>query len=164
MDIKETNKGVFFSKILGVKISGGTRFAALYDKFPMLRIYNRSGELLKDIRYENGQSLPYVYTEGKMNIDDLNQAMLNYLKIDVTDDYIYGLYAGKTQGELRTQELQVDDFGCEIHIWDWDGNPKARLLLPQNMFTFSVSIDNECILLSSVRVEDKIFKLKLPSL
>jgi len=163
MEITPSQMMFPFTKILAAR-DDGLRFAALYDKFPLLRIFDNHGNLIHESLFNNNQKSPFAFLQSNANAKEINETTLNYWKIKVTDSYIYGLYAGKTHGELRTQERRVDDFCKEIHVWNWAGEPVLRLLLDKDVFSISISPDDEYILASSVNHNNKIFKINIRSL
>jgi hypothetical protein len=158
MDDKQKN--VLYTKIVANKLDG-SKFAALYDKFPMLRIYDNEGTLLHQSQFNNHQKEPLSYLREEIDLSDINETTINYLRIKVTDKYIYGLYAGKTQGELKIQDKQVDDFCKEIHVWNWDGEPLVRFLLNKEIMSFTVSANDEYIIGTSVNNDNKLFRLDI---
>jgi len=158
LSVDKSKNNQMFTKIMANR-KDGLRFAALYDKFPYLRIYGNKNNLIHEIRLENKQKLPSEFLENIKNPTDLEGTMINYLKLKVTDSYIYGLYVGKTRGELKVQERKNDDYGCEIHIWDWNGNPIAKLILEKEVSSFAVSSNNKYIICSSVKADNILYKI-----
>lgn len=142
----------------------GKYFAALYDRYPFLRIYDTNGNLVKEVRYLNQQIDPAKFLSTNDPTKYIGQQTLNYMKLKVTNKYIYGLYAGKTHQELRSQEYKVDDFCTEVHVWDWLGNPVAKLMLDRPVFCFAVAQDDSFIMFSSVNELDKLFYIEINDL
>ena len=132
-------------------------FAALYDRYPILRIYGANGNLIKEVRYINNQMDPAKHMNEVDPLKYMAHQTLNYMKLKVTNNYIYGLYAGKTHSELRTQEYKVDDFCTEVHVWDWNGNPVSKIMLNRPVFCFTVAQNDSLIIFSSVNEHDKLF-------
>lgn len=153
-------QNILYSKTI-INKEDNSKFAALYDKIPLLRIYNKEGKLLKELVLINGQKSPSAYFEEQPNQTQLNDMMINYLKIKATNNFIYGMYAGKTHGELKTSERRNADYGLEIHVWDWDGNPVACYKLPKAIAGFTVSKDDKYICCSSMLEDNKLFRFNL---
>ena len=151
---------VLFSKAL-INKNDGSMFAVLYDKIPLLRIFTKDGELRKELLLKNGQNSPLAYLNEKLNESELNELTLNYLKVKATNNFIYGLYSGKTHAELRTSERRVSDYGYYIHVWDWDGNPIAEYELPDPVFGFAVTNDDKHVFCSSLLEDDKLYMFDL---
>lgn len=159
--VSDDRKNMLFTKVM-VSKADGTRFAALYDKFPLLRIYDNNGELVSETEYLNRQQAPIGYTNKNMSISDIKSTTINYMRVKATQKYIYGLYSGKTHKDLA--DLGIDGTSCcyEIHIWDWNGNPVARLMLDKNVTCFAVSQDDSCIVLYSSLNENTLYKMNIP--
>jgi hypothetical protein len=157
MKVNNEKRKILFSNLIGNR-PDGKLFAALYDKFPLLRIYDSEGALLFESYYNNNQNLPLIFNEDRIAPDELKSIMVNYLKLKTTQNYIFGLYSGKTHGELKTQERRVDDYGHEIHVWDWTGSPVLRIILNMEVFSFAVSQRNDFIIASSVNKNNRIYK------
>jgi hypothetical protein len=158
IDVREEKRNTVFTKIMAGK-PDGTMFAVLYDKFPILRIYDDEGNIMNEIEYHNNQKLPLAYTYTEMEgIDDLT---INYMKVKVTDKYIYGLYSGKTHKELQTAQKQVNDYCNEVHVWDWKGMPVARYILENPVSSFVVTSNDSCLLFYSFENEDKLYKVNV---
>lgn len=132
-----------------------TRFAALYGNFPILRIYAADGSVLKETRYNNHQPFPEI-AGAETNVN-------NYCYITSTNQYIYGLYIGKTDAELPdTSDLShFIDYSGEIHVWDWEGNPIRKILLDQQVFSIAVSPDDKVLIGSSVNNLDYLYRYEL---
>ncbi|MCK9449959.1 MAG: TolB-like 6-bladed beta-propeller domain-containing protein [Bacteroidales bacterium] len=158
-EIKLSDKASLFSKSI-MSRPDYTHFAALYDRYPFLRIYNETGNLVKEVRYNNNQIDPARNLSGLNPEKYIAQQTLNYIKLKVTNNYIYGLYAGKTHSELKTQEYKIDDFCTEIHIWDWQGNPVSKIMLDRPVFSFAVAQDDSFMVFSSVNEHDKLFYME----
>jgi hypothetical protein len=157
--IKLSDKASLYSKSILNK-PDDKFFAALYDRYPFLRIYDADGYLVKEVRYINNQIDPAKHLSANDPAKYVAQQTVNYMKLKVTNNFIYGLYAGKTHSELRTQEYKIDDNCTEVHIWDWNGNPVAKILLDRPVFCFTVAHDDSFIVFSSVNEHDKLFYLE----
>ncbi len=150
-----------YAKIESVK-PDKSLFAVTYDKFPILRIYDKNGNLISERRFNNGQKFPKELLKKKPNASKLKKITQNYRKIKTTDMYIYSLYIGKTNDELGIEGSGIDDFTNEIHVWDWEGNPIARILLDKKIFSFEVTPDDKYFICSSLKSMDAFYKYTLP--
>lgn len=102
--------------------------------FNQLEIYDYNGKLLKEIRIGNLDS-PFSKQSGNTKF--------HYVNVDVTEKYIFAIYLGKTPS------LGLDDlFGAkaEIHVFNWDGKPIAKLLLDRVIGAISVNSKKGIIL------------------
>ena len=151
------DKNSLFAKISTVK-PDGSAFASVYDKFPILRIYSKDGELKKDIRLQNGQSFPHALLETEPSEYSIGEIMQNYRMIKSTDNFIYALYIGK---KVKDLSVGVNDFSNEIHIWNWEGSPIMRILLDKKIFTFDVDKNDEFLVCSSLETLDALYKYNL---
>ncbi|WP_276962664.1 hypothetical protein [Bacteroides graminisolvens] len=70
--------------------------------------------------------------------------------------------------DIYHSKCQLPFFGtsccCEIHLWDWDGNPVARLMFNKNVTCFAVSQDDSYIVLYSSLDEGTLYKTDIPTL
>lgn len=154
--INTKKKNMLFSKIMNAN-SDNRKFVALYDKLPLMRIYDDDGHILSESEYINNQLEPSIYGSDNLENSDLSSLTINYLKVKVTDRFIYGLYSGKTHGELGL--LNTSDLCNEIHVWSWDGMPVKRFILNKPISNFAVSLDNSYILLYSFKEDDVLYKM-----
>lgn len=155
-------KSILFAKVIAIK-PDQKHFACVYDKFPILRIYSKDGCLEKEVLYKNGQQFPVALINENPSQININNVMQNYRKIKVTNNYIYALYIGKTNEELydNIDKIGLDDFSNEIHVWDWYGNPIAKLLLDKRIFSFCVSPDDKYVICSSINCLNKLYKYSI---
>jgi len=150
-----------FARILTVK-PDQKQFAVVYDKFPILRIYEtRKGRLLKEVRYENNQTFPMALIDKNPSRNDFDLVMQNYRKIKSTNTYIYALYIGKSTGEIKQRSKVLGDFSNEIHVWNWAGEPVKRILLDRDIFSFEVSPDDNALIASSINSSDELYHYTL---
>lgn len=156
----KANVGMLFSKSIASNVDGN-KIAVLYDKFPLLRIFSTDGDLLKELMFKNNQNAITVDMLNNLDQATLNNTTVNYLRIKTTENLIYGLYAGKTHAELNTAERRNADYGHEIHVWNWDGEPVARYKLPNSVSGFAVTKDDSFVICTSLMYDDKLFKFKL---
>lgn len=161
--VSDDKKNMLFSKIM-ISKADGTRFAALYDKFPLLRIYDNDGKLISETEYVNHQQSPIGYTNENMSMSDIEKTTRNYMRMKTTKKYIYGLYSGKTNKDLIDSGGDGSSCCCEVHIWDWDGNPVARFIFNKNVTCFAASHDDSYIVLYSSLDEGTLYKMDIPTL
>jgi hypothetical protein len=150
-------KNMIFAKTSIIK-PDGSAFASVYDKFPILRIYSKEGELKKEVRYVNNQSSPHALTETNPSEESLKNIMQNYRKIKSSNRYIYALYIGKT---MKDVSIGLEDFSNEIHVWDWCGKPIAKILLDKKIFSFDVDPMDRYLICASLNSLDELYKYYL---
>lgn len=159
-DISSKQKASAFSKIITVKPDNNL-FASAYDKFKIIRIYSKTGKVLKEIRFKNNNYFSKdILIKNPENIN-LDKIKLHYQKIKSTNKYIYALYSGKSLSEISNSKKS--SFCNEIHVWDWNGNPIAKLILDKNIFSFVVASNNEYIIGAAFDDIDVFYKYKLDS-
>lgn len=159
--IPDIKKNSILGKIMTVR-PDGKYFASAYANFPILRIYDNNGILRKDIRLRNNQEFPFALLEG-LNKEEMGKVTQNYRKIKSTNNYIYALYVGKTIEELSIDmnSTGLDDFSNEIHVWDWEGNRVAKVLLDRKIFSFVVTPNDDFILASSLNSINNLYKFEI---
>ena len=59
--------------------------------------------------------------------------ILYYLSLRVSSEYIYALYLNKKLGLYPHEEGET-----EIHVFNWEGAPIARIRIPDNIIYFTV--------------------------
>jgi len=160
VELVGSQKNMLFAKAITVKPSQSL-FAAVYDKFPVLRIYSKDGSLEKEIWYKNKQDSPHGLIQDNPSEQDLSIIMQNYRKIKSTNNYIYALYIGKTSEEIDKDSEGLNDFSNEIHIWDWNGDPIKKIILDKEIFSFCVTEDDKFLICSSLNDADRLYKYSI---
>ena len=134
----------------------GTKFAALYANFGLVRIYNNHDySLVKEsvIDYPRTELIKF-----DQNGLDLSKNYVYYINSYATDNYFYGLYIGLSKDKIS--ELEEYDAGMairpEIHVWDWSGNFVSNLKTDKPINAFAVSKDDHAIYAISPFNEDSI--------
>ena len=137
-------------------------FAAVYGWFPVLRIYHsKNGDLKREIHFKTNQPFPDALLDEKLTIEQTRErTWKNYLDIQSTENFIYGMFAGKSLAELYPAEV-LDDFPVEIHVWDWEGNLVKCIQLDHNIFSFTVSPDDKYLLAISWNQEEHLLRFEL---
>jgi hypothetical protein len=150
-------RNILFAKTT-ISKPDGSAFASVYDKFPILRIYSKDGILKKEIRYKNNQLFPNALIENDPSEHSLKNIMQNYRKIKSSNKYIYALYIGKTTEEI---DIGLNDFSNEIHVWDWNGKPIAKILLDKKIFSFDIDNKDQYLIGASLNSLDELYKYNL---
>ena len=159
-DVPPQRKAAIFSKAVTVK-PDKTAFAAVYDKFQMLRIFNLNGTLLKEVRFKDSPNPPKGIIIGDFTAVNPDELIMHYQKIQSTNRYIYALYSGKSVSHMSPDNRGIADICDEIHVWDWEGNPIAKISLGKYFFSFTVTSDDNYIICSSSESLDKLYKYVL---
>lgn len=156
-EFADKHKIQLFAKIVTVK-PDETKFACVYDKFPILRIYSATGKLEHESQIQNSQDFPVALVKDNPLGSEIGNIMQNYRMIKSTNQFIYALYIGKTSKELSPG---LNDFSNIIHVWDWNGQPIAQLILDNDIFSFDVSEDDKYIIACSLELLDGLYKYKI---
>lgn len=161
----EEKRDLFGTKSFAVK-PDGELFAASYQYFPILRIFNTSdGSLKIDIRLNNNQDFPDAKTGNDATPEGTMNTTTNYFVSRSTNQFIYSSYSGKSMLELQPNILRegfrISDFTNEIHVFDWEGQPMKRIILDKNIFTFAVSPDDNTLVAISMSDPDVLLKYDL---
>lgn len=120
-----------------------TKFAIFFDHFKMFRLYNSSETLEKEVIME----IPDNLFNPKRKSGNL---MIYYSVVKATDEYIYALCMNEHLDELVNSNPTIE-------IWDWNGNPIAKLYMKNSIFSFDVTNDNKKLYCIDRQITDKIF-------
>ena len=159
-DVPPQMEASIFSKIVTVR-PNRTAFAAVYDKFQMLRIFSTDGILLKEVRFKDSPKLPKGIIIGDFRAITPDEIIMHYQKIYSTNKYIYALYSGKSLSKISPENNGIVDICDEIHVWNWEGNPIVKISLDKNFFSFTVSSDDSYIICSSSESLDRLYMYNL---
>jgi len=159
-DIPETQRTLIFSKAVTLK-SDKTKFAAVYDKFQLLRIYLNTGELDKEVRFSDKLNFPKELVFGDISHVDLNKVYVHYQRIQSTNNFIYALYSGKSVASMSNSNSQPTNLCSEIHVWNWEGTPIAKIILKRGCYSFAVSADDSYIVCSDIESIDTLYRYNI---
>jgi hypothetical protein len=87
------------------------------------------------------------------NIVDRNTGLEKrtyYVDMDVTDNYIYTLFMNQAYDESYMIEKEM-----EIHVFDWQGNPQYKYIIPQYITAFAIDESRNCIY--GLSLDEKIY-------
>ena len=129
---KDESNSYLYNKLL-VSRPDGERFATFYAYVKMLRIYNKSGEMLKEVVMKEP-----VKTAG-------NEERTVY---SATNQCIYVL---NNESELQK---------C-LEVWSWDGTPITRYLLDKKINAFVISEKYNMIYAIDRDVDNVIYTYKI---
>lgn len=77
-----------------------------------------------------------------------------YVDLISGNDYFFGLYANQTRKDWAINET----LSTEIHVFDWNGNPKMKLILPEKIN--KIALDEEQKILYGMATSEKVYKYK----
>ncbi len=159
-DVSATNFPQLFTKLIDKK-QDNSLIVSVFEKFPIVRIYDNKGALMRETRFNNNQEFPQAMLMDNPPQSEIIKMTINYIKLKVTSNYVYALYNGKTLKEMNANDRRIDDYSNEIHVYDWNGNPVRQIILDRNIFSFCVAADDSYIIGSSVNSLDRLFKFNL---
>lgn len=161
----EENHRLLGNKQMTVK-SDGSLFATSYMALPMVRIFDtHTGSLVKEMISVPSYDFPHALLNKSATREDKQQLVENYYRITSTENFIYALYSGKTKGELYpgmfSGDFVLPDFGNEIHVWDWAGNPIKKIILDHHVFSFDVNAKDDFLMAITVNNPGKLYVYSL---
>ena len=80
--------------------------------------------------------------------------MYGYVDLAVTDQWIIGLFSGRTLSEKRANQ------GNALHIFTWDGTPVARYFMDQDCISIDMANDSTLYALS-IAPQPEVFSYKM---
>jgi len=120
----------------------GTKFTSFFARMKMFLIYNNSEVLEKEVLI----NIPKNIFDPKGNV------MTFYKEVKATNEYIYALCLNEPENKTS------------LEIWDWQGNPVAKLNMDNQIFSFDVTNDNTKLYCIDQMIIDKIFIYELNSI
>ncbi|MQX27794.1 hypothetical protein GHJ49_09090 [Alistipes sp. dk3620] len=90
----------------------------------------------------------------KGNVGLEAECMYGYVDLAVTDQWIIGLFSGRTLSEKRANQ------GNALHIFTWDGTPVARYFMDQDCISIDMANDSTLYALS-IAPQPEVFSYKM---
>lgn len=104
----------------------GDEIVCVNSSFPQLEIYDRNGNLKKEVR--SAEIEQFLSPDNRKDF-------FFYYDVDVTDKYIYALYLGLNKKSPAAILLGTDS---RIHVFDREGMPVAEVVLDRLVNAFCV--------------------------
>ncbi len=98
---------------------------------------------------------------GNGTVAHSSKAAYAFHSVEVTDNYIYMIYSGRTQGEFGSEYVA----GNNILVYDWNGNPVVNFRTDQYLHRMTLDRNNLIIYgycINSVTGEPEIVSCQLP--
>jgi len=109
----------------------GKRIASFFDSIKMLRIYNQSKKLIKELIMETQDYFSNSYRQ--------EHGIKHYYKVvKSTEQYIFALC-------YNAPKSMFFEIMPTIEVWNWDGEPIANFKMSNSILTFDVTSDNKKI-------------------
>ncbi len=128
-------------------------FIVFYMYFNRIKIYNRQGELQKNISLRDREIKKYS-VEPQINNP------IYFAFPYATEKYFYVLRLNKTDDEIIKN---IDKYNPELLIWDWNGNPIAKCKLDKPIFGYyAISEKYKKLYGTNLMKENEIYVFDLP--
>ncbi len=138
-------------------------FAIIYNFFPILRICNKSGDILKEIVIK-GLPEQIIFNGLGTREGNLLYGINYYSEIKVTKNYIYLLYSPRKGERISEHEFIMKSIHpMEFHIFDWEGNCVGRILLNRAVSSYTPTADDSYLYFTQENEANQIFRLNLKS-
>ena len=131
------------------------KFAAVYSQFPMVRIFDNSGNIEKTSLLDNWEEQQFEISGNSVKTSSSCQY---YLATAANSNYICALYLGKFPDEM--EQMSMEDARLEIHIWNWEGELVATYLPDSLVMKIAIAEDNT-IYATSPLDDEHIYSYKL---
>lgn len=131
------------------------KFAAVYSQFPMVRIFDNSGNIEKTSLLDNWEEQQFEISGNSVKTSSSCQY---YLATTANSNYICTLYLGKFPTEM--EQMSMEDVRLEIHVWNWEGELIATYLPDELVMKIAIAEDNTIYATSPVD-DEHIYSYKL---
>ena len=131
------------------------KFAAVYSQFPMVRIFDNSGNIEKTSLLDNWEEQQFEISGNSVKTSSSCQY---YLATTANSNYICALYLGKFPDEM--EQMSMEDVRLEIHVWNWEGELIATYLPDELVMKIAIAEDNTIYATSPVD-DEHIYSYKL---
>ena len=113
------------------------KFAAVYSQFPMVRIFDNSGNIEKTSLLDNWEEQQFEISGNSVKTSSSCQY---YLATTANSNYICALYLGKFPTEM--EQMSMEDVRLEIHVWNWEGELIATYIPDSLVMNIAIANDN----------------------
>ena len=138
----------------------GDKVAIAYMRFPLIRVYDFNSSTLKEINYKPKNEQVSNVMLGPNNVGISTRNMFSYYQsIKVSDNRVYALYLeGKrdidSEGNAETETFNEP----ELHVYDWNGKPIKRIVLPEWVSRYDISPDDSFIYIFHPENENYLYR------
>ncbi len=138
----------------------------VYQKFPLIRIFNYSGDILSEMIVNEGPQQKKIIVNSN-NIVNGTDLYSYYSKLAVSDNFIYALFE---PSEFKKKNNDSSKYGeyinvpidkKQLHIFDWSGNPVIKLILEDWMTVFTPTTDDRYIYFVHPNYSNKLYRYPL---
>lgn len=149
-------KPFFYIKDLDIS-PDKSKLVYTYRYIPKIRIVDlQSSSIICEKKLDFGpEQIGIEFTENSFSMEGI---LIYYFGIISTADYFYAFYR---LGEVRRNEGVNWLPRCELHKFDWKGDPIAKIPLPQWATNLAVADDDSKIYFVNLNIEDRIYFMNL---
>lgn len=122
----------------------------------VLEIYNLKDSTHFVIEGPNGE--PHYTISGGYAIPD---GIMGFTDIQVTDNYIYTAFQGKTFKDINRNQGQLTDGGEHIYVFNLKGEPVAQYDLDHNIYAIQADEANNMIMALDVNYDQPVLTFKM---
>ena len=126
----------------------------------VIEIYNLKDSTSLVLRGPMGEPEYQTTSEGHA----VPVGIMGYGDVQITDNYIYAVFHGRTFKEISKDIEDTPDGGEYIHIYTHDGTPVCRLVLDHAVYGIHVNEEEGIIWATDVNTEEQIVKYRIPKL
>lgn len=126
----------------------------------VIEIYNLKDTTSLVLRGPMGEPEYQTTSEGHA----VPVGIMGYGDVQITDNYIYAVFHGRTFKEIAKDIVGTPDGGEYIHVYAHDGTPVCRLVLDHAIYGIDVDEEEGIIWATDVNTEEQIVKYQLPDM
>ena len=131
-----------------------------YLFFPSIRIYDFNTDKIIEINIKPElEQLPFEEEGDGMNVN-LYDKYHYYQRMQVSDDYLYGLYQIYVYSDRKIVPLSQK----ELHVFDFEGNFVYNLRLEEWMSLYAIAPEDKSIYFWHPEEEDRLYRYNLEGL
>lgn len=121
--------------------SSGSLVASVTIKSPNFELFSIDGDSIIYVKRINYRpvSIKDESGSGIISVQYLDDNVNGFSSIDANDFFIYTLFSGKLETDM------YDSHSDTVILFDWDGNPVYKIILPVQASQISVTPSNEYI-------------------
>lgn len=124
------------------------------------------GDAVEIFQFDRGEHQVFIGPEGEPAYQTTSQGyaipsgFMGYTDVQMTDRYIYAVFHGRD----FKGDLQSEDGGHFLHVFDLKGNPVCRYVLDHAIYGIHIDEEQNVIWATDVNTDEQIIKFHLPEL
>jgi len=146
-----------------MKISStGTKILLAYEKLPLIRILSLQEPLRDNMIKTEDECLCNYLTDKDGYLKNGNSTTYYYFDMATSNQYLFAGYKKREVSYAENNKAVVKLFGKkEIHVFDFEGKPIAKLILEDWMFEYAISPDSKYIYFTHPEESSVIYRYPL---